>query len=403
MMADREITSDRSAIWAIFGVFFFESAVIGQWIPRIPDIKEALTLSDGQLGLALLSMPFGTLLGFAIAGKVINTVGLRGACRIFLPVWAVLFILPGIAQSLNQLMLALLVCGLAIGMIETAMNTEASRIENAAGKRIMSRCHGFWSLGTMLGALTGGVVAQLGISVAHHFLFVMPLIAIAGYMVATRLPVLPGLTGAITSGDVAPARKGSALFTWPHRAILLLCFMPLGINMVEGAFVDWSGVFMRDVMSASPLLIAVTYAFFAIVMAITRLCGDYISDRFGELNVVRASGLATTLGIALFALASSPFWAFIAAAICGAGVAIVFPIAMSAAANRPGRSPTQNVAALNMIAFSAFLISPPLIGFLSEAIGLRNALLSLAPFAFVTFLLASEVKPGYATLNFDKN
>ena len=152
---------------------------------------------------------------------------------------------------------------------------------------------------------------------------------------------------------------------------------------------------MREVMAASPLLIAVTYSFFAIVMAITRLSGDYISDRVGELNVVRASGLAATLGIGLFAMAPSPLWAFVAAAISGAGVAIVFPLAMSAAANRPGRSPTENVAALNMIAFSAFLVAPPLIGFLSEVMGLRNALLSLAPLAFLTFLLASEVnKPA---------
>ena len=400
------MTSDRSAAWAIFGVFFFESSVIGQWIPRIPDIKASLSLSDGQLGLALLSMPLGTLLGFTIAGRVICITGLRRACQIFLPLWALLFILPGLAQTLYQLMLALLLSGLAIGLIETAMNTEAARIENAAGKRLMSRCHGFWSLGTMLGALIGGFVAHRGIDVATHFLLVMPLIAIAGYVVATMLPVLPGTKQlksteevALDSPDAAASSKSTAeaagLFTLPHKALLLLCVMPLGINMVEGAFVDWSAVFMREVMAASPLLIAVTYSFFAIVMAITRLSGDYIADRFGELTVVRTSGLAATLGIGLFAMAPSPLWAFVAAAISGAGVAIVFPLAMSAAANRPGRSPTENVAALNMIAFSAFLVAPPLIGFLSEVIGLRNALLCLAPLAFLTFLLASEVnEPG---------
>ncbi|MDC0435513.1 MFS transporter [bacterium] len=406
------MTSDRSAAWAIFGVFFFESSVIGQWIPRIPDIKQSLSLSDGQLGLALLSMPLGTLLAFTIAGRVIHMTGLRNACRIFLPLWALLFILPGLAQDLYQLMLALLVSGLTIGMIETAMNTEAARIENAAGKRLMSRCHGFWSLGTMLGALMGGFIAHQGVGVAMHFLLVMPLIAIAGYTVATILPVLPGANPLKTKEEVAPdnpdlaseatldnpdttsseiGEEPAGLFTLPHKAILLLCVMPLGINMVEGAFVDWSAVFMREVMAASPLLIAVTYSFFAIVMAITRLSGDYISERLGELNVVRASGIAATLGIGLFAMAPSPLWAFVGAAISGAGVAIVFPLAMSAAANRPGRSPTENVAALNMIAFSAFLVAPPLIGFLSELIGLRNALLSLAPLAFLTFLLAGEV------------
>ena len=402
--------SDRSAVWAIFGVFFFESSVIGQWIPRIPDIKDALGLSDAQLGLALLSMPLGTLVGFSIAGRLIHHMGLRTSCRIFLPVWALLFILPALAQNLSQLMVALAVSGLAIGMIETAMNTEAARIENAAGKRLMSRCHGFWSIGTMVGALLGGLIAHLGFDVGTHFLIVMPLIAVGGYFAATALPsVLPVGREVVKSLDSAPLSTGMAvsnssdgndtpadeagLFTLPGKAILLLCIMPLGIMMVEGAFIDWSAVFMRDVMEASPLLIAVTYSFFSIVMATVRLSGDAISERFGELAVVRASGLAATIGIGLFAMAPNTFWVFVAAAIAGAGVAIVFPLAVTAAANRPGRSSADNVAALNMIAFSAFFFAPPLIGFLSDAIGLRYALAALTPFAFLTFLLAGEVRP----------
>ncbi len=398
--------SDRSAAWAIFGVFFFESSVIGQWIPRIPDIKAALLLSDAQLGLALLAMPLGTLLGFSIAGHIMQKMGLRAACRLFMPLWALLFISPALANSLAQLMVALVISGLAIGMIETAMNTEAARIEKVAGKRLMSRCHGFWSLGTMIGALMGGLIAQQGVSVTLHFIVVMPLIALGGYFVATALPKYGAQQIAPTVIDSAPLASGvvvqpmsgvdtpeqeSRLFSIPDRAILLLCIMPLGISMVEGAFVDWSAVFMRDVMAASPLLIAVTYSFFAIVMAVVRLSGDTISERFGDVTVVRVSGMAATLGISVFALAPSPLWVFIGAAIAGAGVAIVFPLAVTAAANRPGKSPAQNVAALNMIAFTAFLIAPPLIGFLSEAAGLRFALLALAPFAFTTFLLAGEV------------
>jgi predicted MFS family arabinose efflux permease len=395
-MVDVQVfSSQRSAAWAIFGIFFFESAVIGQWIPRIPDIKDALTLSDSQLGLALLSLPLGTLIGFAIAGRIIHIIGLRTACRIFLPLWAVIFIFPGFANSLNQLMLALLISGFAVGMIETAMNTEAARIEKAQKKRLMSRCHGFWSLGTMLGALTGGLIAQKGISVAHHFLAVMPLIGIAGFTMASLLPVLPANEKVSLPSD----ENAKKLFTFPNKSILLLCIMPLGIMMVEGAFIDWSAVFMRDVMAASPWTIAITYAFFSSVMAATRLSGDYITARFGELRVVYISALAATAGVALFALAPGIVWVFIGAALSGAGVAIVFPLAVTAAANRPGRSAADNVAALNMVAFSAFLVAPALIGFLSEAIGLRYALLVLAPLAFTTFLLAAQVEPYHTGKN----
>ena len=413
--------SGRSAMqasrFAIFGVFFFEAAVFGQWIPRIPDIKSGLSLSDGELGLALLSLPMGTLFGFALAGRLLQKLGLRMGCRIFLPLWALLFILPALAQTLIQLMLALAVSGIAIGMIEVAMNTEAARIETAAGKRLMSRCHGFWSIGTMAGALLGGLVAQFGVSVMWHFLLVLPPLAVGGYFMASALPPLsaaavptdtpagthihtetnggsePVDSGLEKSGndESASAEKKVGLVTLPDASILLLCCMPLGIMMVEGSFIDWSAVFMSDIMNASPLLIAVTYSFFSVVMAVTRLSGDAIVERMGEYRVVRWSGLASSIGIGLFAMAPNPLWAFIAAAIAGAGVAIVFPLTVSAAASRPGRTAAENVAALNMISFSAFLVAPPLIGFLSELVGLRYALLMLAPVAFTTFLLASEV------------
>jgi fucose permease len=384
-------------MWAIFGVFYFESAVIGQWIPRIPDIKDGLGLSDSGLGLALLSMPLGTLAGFSIAGRVIERTGLRNACRLFMPIWALLFIGPAVAQSFLQLIIALVISGMAVGMIETAMNTEAARIENALGKRLMSRCHGFWSLGTMAGALMGGVIAQSGIEVAPHFLMTLPAIAVGGYFAATALPIIASNidTTKKVSTEITDTGAGeseqSGLFHWPQRPILLLCIMPLGVMMVEGAFIDWSAVFMRDVLGSGPLIIAVTYSFFSVIMAIVRLSGDALASHLGGELVVRVSGLAACAGIGLFSVAPNVTWAFFGAAVAGAGVAIVFPLAVTAAANRPGRSSADNVAALNMVAFTAFLIAPPLIGFLSDLVGLRVALLSLAPLAFLTFLLASEV------------
>lgn len=242
----------------------------------------------------------------------------------------------------------------------------------------------------MFGALMGGALAQWNVSVIMHFTIAMPVIAVCGYLVATALPVVNSHS---ESNDLGEEEEGrSQLFRWPARSILLLCIMPLGIMMVEGAFIDWSAVFMREVMSAEPLLIGITYSAFSLIMAIVRLSGDSLATRYGDLTIVRVSGIASTVGITLFALSPSIPWAFIGAALSGAGVAIVFPLAVTAAANRPGRSSADNVAALNMIAFSAFMVAPPIIGFISELLGLRIALVLLGPVALLTFLLAKEVE-----------
>jgi len=392
----------NSAAIAIFLVFFFESSVLGQWIPRIPDIKTALNLSDASLGLALLALPLGTVLGFAIVGKIIEQFGLRACCRWFLVLWALSFVGPAFARNFWELFLTLFVAGIAVGTIETAMNTEAARIEKASGVRLMSRCHGFWSLGTMFGALVGGALGQWHVSVLMHFCIAMPILAMCGYIAAGYLPIqnesaqnkAAADQKSVMESDVhEPRNDASPLFRWPSGSILLLCIMPVGIMMVEGAFIDWSAVFMRDIMSAEPIVIAVTYSAFSLVMAIVRLFGDYLAMRFGDLWIIKVSGIASTVGIAFFAFAPSIPWAFVAAAIAGAGVAIVFPLAVTAAANRPGRAAADNVAALNMVSFSAFFIAPPIIGFASELFTLRVALAMLAPVALITWMLAKEVMP----------
>jgi len=377
----------RSSLIAIFGVFFVESLVLGNWIPRIPEVKAALGLSDSMLGICLLAMPLGSFVGLLVAGRAVERLGLRDACRVTLPLWALLFVLPALARSAPALALALFLGGVSIALVEVAMNTEADVIESALGRRLMSRCHGFWSLGSMAGAILGSLFAHAGVALVTHFAIVLPLCALAGYVLASRLPPDPVSTPASAPPDVA-----TPLFRLPVPAIVALCAMPLGIMVVEGAFIDWSAVFMRSVLDASPLVIGSAYAFFAVIMAGVRLSGDRLADRFGDLAVVRASGAAATVGVALFALAPNVPIAYAGAALSGAGVAIVYPLAVSAAARRPGRSSADNVAALTMISFSAFLLGPPLIGFLSDAIGLRMALLVLAPLAFTTVLLAGEVR-----------
>lgn len=383
--------STRRHIWAIFLVFFFQSAVLGNWIPRIPDIKENLQIDSFTLGLGLLALSFGSMLAFFYAGSVTQRFGLRRTCQIAVPVWAVLFIGPGLAANAVQLFVALFLCGVAMAHCEVAMNTIADRIEHGWPHRIMSRCHGFWSLGSLFGAVTGAACAQFGISVQWHFGIVMPLLAVAGLVAATQLP--DQKSRGESDDRSAQAGDTASVFRLPHKSILMLCIMPIGVMCVEGAFIDWSAVFMRTILDAGPVQIGIAYAFFSLIMAITRLFGDQIVERFGDYSVARVSALSASLGVLVFALSVNPLMAFIGAALAGLGTAVVYPIAMSAVAARPGVA-TDNVASLSLVSFSAFLMAPPLTGFIADLFSLRVSLALLAPVAATTWWLAYELKSG---------
>lgn len=372
-------------MWAIGVVFMTEAMVLGAWFPRIADVKRGLQLSDGVLGLCLVGLPVGTLLGFLIAPPLVRGLGPRRACAITGALFAISFLLPGLATSALTLFLALFFCGLAVAQIEVAMNTKAGHMEKASRRRIMSRCHGFWSIGSVIGALIGGGLAELGFNLMAQYMLLSPLFAFIAIAGAWHLPP-----------DSPPAQqveRRSPLIVLPPLALVPLCLMPVGIMAVEGAVMDWSAVFVREYLIDDPMPAAIAYSLFAAAMAVTRFSGDWLAERFGPVRVVTVSCVFAIVGIGLFAFAPTIGQAYIGAALAGFGVATVYPLAVSAAAAAPGRSSEDNVAAISFIAFSAFLVSPPLIGAVAELTSLRWALAMLSLTAAASLLLARNVAP----------
>jgi MFS family permease len=372
-----------SGFRAIRFVFLIEAVIIGAWLPRIPDIKIALQMDAGVLGIVLVGLPAGTLLGFLVAARFAEAVGLRRACMTAGPAFAFAFVTPGLAPSPQSLFAALFLCGFVVALIEVAMNTKASAIEKIAGRRIMSQCHGFWSIGTVVGAVLAGAFAQAAVPAGLQFMILNPLFALAAFAAAWLMPADPQ-----RAQRAEPAR----VFALPGKALVILCLMPVGIMALEGAMMDWSAVFVREVLSGEPAEAAATYAVFATFMAATRLAGDRLAERFGAASIVLVSCLAASLGAGLFAAAPSFPVALVGAALAGFGVATVYPLAVSAAAASPGKSSEANVAAVSFIAFSVFLAGPPIIGGLAELFDLRIALAILVPTALVSAALHGSVR-----------
>ncbi len=366
------------SFWPIRLLFALEAASFALVLPRIPDIRLALGLSDGALGVALLGIPAGTLAGLVVAPATVRKAGPRTAAWASVIALAWAFVLPGLASSQLSLLGAFFACGIAVSHSEVALNGLAGGLEAVTGRRIMSQCHGFWSIGSIAAAIVGGMLAQSGMPLSRQS-------TVAGVVltacVLSLAPSLPRSQNAVTS---APSDHAVAV---PSRDLVALCVLPVGIMIIEGVFMDWSAIHLRSSVGADPFGGSLGFVAFALAMAVVRLFGDALTARFGERQVVVASNLAAGVGTLVFALAPTLAVGCVGAAVGGAGVAVVYPVALSAAARAPGVA-ARNIAAVSFTSFAILLGSPAAFGLLAEDFGFRIAIAVCAVLVLPALFLA---------------
>ncbi|ESX23403.1 MFS transporter [Mesorhizobium sp. M1148] len=367
-------------VYAGFAIYSF---AMGQIFPRLPDIKHAMGIGDGTLGLSLIGTPIGTLTALTLAAPILERIGFRRALLGLVPLLSVVFAIAVHAPGPLALFLMLFPVGLMIGSVEIILNVEADRTEFLLKRRIMNRAHSFWSIGFFGAGLFGAALAHLGISPQLHLAIVVP-------MVATGIALFLG------GYEPAPSRFAGNDETAPRLArptlpILVLVAVTLSAMLMEGASIDWSAIYMRTVFDAGPFVAGFTVALFAFSQASTRFFADSFVDRHSPSVVARVLLATMAVGVLLVFFSPAPLVSMLGFALLGIGSSVLFPLAISAAAQRTDRSATINVAALSQISFVAFLLGPPLLGFVSDHWGIRSAFGIGIPFIMLSLLTAGSL------------
>ncbi|UQX00208.1 MFS transporter [Streptomyces sp. RerS4] len=370
----------RHARFAIAAVFCAHGAVTGSFATRIPWIQDHAQLGAGALGLALAFPALGAALAMPLAGRINHRFGARTALRGLLVLWTLSLILPSLAPNLATLCCALFVYGATSGMSDVAMNALGVETENRLGRSIMSSLHGMWSVGALLGSAAGTVAAHAGADARLHHLIAALALAAAG-LVAVQGVLDPR---GDAEGEAPPH------FALPPKSALLIGAVGFCAVFAEGASLDWSAVYLRDVLDTDAGLAAASTTAFALTMAVARLVGDRVVDRFGPVRTVRTGGVLATGGGLLVVTAAHPAAAMAGFALIGLGIAVVVPLAFAAAA-RSGPAPAQAIAGVATITYTSGLIAPSAIGAVADATSL------VVSFALVT-VLACALTVGAAVL-----
>ncbi|HEY0620422.1 MAG TPA: MFS transporter [Kribbella sp.] len=351
-----DLQTVRRARIAVATIFCVHGAVTGSFATRVPWIQEHAGVSAGQLGLALAFPAIGASLFMPLAARVTHRFGTRAAQRVLIALWTLALVLPSLASNLLLLCAALFVYGATAGMADVAMNALGVEIEHRLQKSIMSGLHGLWSVGALIGSGIGTIAAHLDISAQVHHAAMALVLTVLGVLASQYVLNLHP-----AEDEEAPPR-----FALPPKSALLIGAIGFCAVFAEGASLDWSAVYLRDILTSSPGVAAGATTGFALTMAVARIAGDAIVNRWGPVRTVRVSGVVATLGGLLVVLAPNPPIAMIGFGLLGLGIAVVVPLAF-AAAGHSGPNKSQAIAGVATVTYASGLVAPSIIGGIAQA------------------------------------
>ncbi|MBU9836966.1 MFS transporter [Rahnella sp. L72c] len=342
-------------------IFLLSGFAMAAWAPLVPFVKLRLEISDGTLGLLLLCLGAGSTFSMPLTGFLTSKLGCK---TVILIACSLLLSLPllTLMNSTAGMALILLVFGAAIGMIDVAMNVHAVVVEKASGRAMMSGFHGFFSMGSIFGALAVTGLLFLGLSPFQSVMLVVVLLAI---LVIFTCPHLWRETRHEGDGPI---------FVLPRGWVVLLGILCFVMFMTEGSMLDWGALFLTTERGVSAHQAGLGYAVFSVAMTAGRLTGDRIISILGRYKVLMYGSLFSSLGLILLTTVDNLWVAGLGFVMIGFGASNLVPIMFSAAGNQTSMPAGMAIASVTTLGYAGILAGPALIGFIAQVSSLSVAL-----------------------------
>lgn len=380
---------------ALFVVFALSGLSIATWLGRVPSIRDLLHASTLEMGFLAGGISIGSILGVTLSSHVIARLGAQRTAVTALMLVAAGLIAAGLCASLGAgfwaILIGMAVFGFGNGTLDVAMNVSAAANERVLGRTVMPLFHASFSLGTMIGAILSAGAELIGMPVALHVSILAVVIA-AVALVVTRWFQSENLGHAVEGADAGPTPTGwrSRLAVWTMPGTIFIGLIVLGMATAEGSANDWLALAMVDGHGVTNAAGTTILFVFLTAMTVARVAGTPLIDRYGRVLMLRASAVSAIVGLLLVILSPVVWLAVVGVVLWGFGAALGFPVGLSAAAD-DSRNAAARVSAVATIGYVAFLVIPPVIGFLGEHFGLLHAL-----FAVLVLIVIAAFASGAA-------
>ncbi len=411
-LSRRQVVAWRNAVFVIFTVC---GMVMSSWVARLPAVRDALHADSQQMGLLVFGVAAGSVAGLLASGHIVSRFGAKNTIRCCQAVAAIGMIVAGIGVTVTPsfavAFAGLIVFGGAFGICDVSMNLSGAANERVLGRTIMPLFHAFFSLGTVIGAGLGALAEAVDLPIAVHVSIIAVVVAVAAIVATRSLQSEHLVDDAKAHDEHAHAERADAeprpgwrerLAIWRDVRTLLIGLIALGMAFAEGSANDWLALATVDGHHVSNETGALVFGVFVTAMTVGRVLGVLVLDRFGRVPVLRFCGALAAIGLVVVIFVPNIWLASIGVVFWGLGASLGFPVAMSAAADDP-RTAAARVSAVATIGYFAFLVGPPLIGFLGQHFGLLHALLAvLVVVAAAALVSGAARKPEPAKIPADR-
>ncbi|WP_341282246.1 MFS transporter [Paenibacillus sp. FSL H8-0537] len=378
----------------LFLLFALPGLSFASWISLTPAIRDLLHVSTAEMGIIMFAAAAGSIIGLLAAGSVVARKGARlvivgSSLMIVIGLVAI-----GIGSAMTMMSVViggLIVFGCGFGAAEVALNVEGSAIEKALNRTLLPSFHGFFSVGTLIGAAIGAGAMAIQIPIMAHFSILALLITVTLFYCYRYLPKDTGKELVDGAAQRSSAVK-QQLEVWKEKRTMLIGFMVLGMAFAEGAANDWLPLIMVDGYGVSSLAGSFVYGLFVAAMTLGRFTGGWVMDRYGRVWVLSGCAIAAILGLLLVIWGQHYFVASVGVVLWGLGASLGFPVGLSAAGDEP-QGAAARVGAVATTGYIAALVGPPLLGFLGEHFGLLRALIVVLIGMVISASLTRSAKP----------
>lgn len=370
------LTPVKRATTGVALVFLANGVVVGSWIPRLPEIRDRLSMDLGTLGLTLAWGGLGALIGSSVSGIVLGRIGAKRSAVIGASLLFGLLPLIAVVPTAFLLGTLLAVLGFVDAQTDVGMNAVGVRVEESVGRSIMTRLHGLWSLGTLVGSSLSALAVLAGIGLGPQLVG----LSVAGLVIISY--------SARLVPDIAP-RPG----TGERSGRIAVGLMLAGATavVVEGAPLDWGAIFLIDITGATGAVGGTGVIAFTAGMLVGRMAGDYAVDRFRGVPTLVTGILLSVASMLLVVLPGTTAMALIGFGFWGLGISVALPVLYKLAGAHPSFAQGAGLAALTVGTRLGFMAAPALIGLVASASSLSTALALVVGLAAAASLVTVQI------------